>query len=95
MKEHLGKPPLLSKPIAGEKLFLYLVVSGSAASSILVQEDNKVQHLVYYVNKRLLNAELRYPDMEKLVYALIINSRKLRLYFQAHTVEVLTSYPLC
>ena len=43
LKEHLGKPPLLSKPIAREKLFLYLAVSESAASLVLVREDNKVQ----------------------------------------------------
>ena len=77
LKEHLGKPPLLYKPIAGEKLFLYLAVSKSVASLVLVREDNKVQHSIYYVSKRLLDAELRYPDMEKLAYALVISSRKL------------------
>ena len=32
--------------------------------------------------------------MEKLAYALILASRKLRPYFQAHQIEVRTSYPL-
>ncbi|XP_074346871.1 uncharacterized protein LOC141685681 [Apium graveolens] len=32
--------------------------------------------------------------MEKLVYALILASRKLRPYFQAHRIEVRTTYPL-
>ena len=95
MKEHLGKPLLLSKPVAGEKLFLYLAVSESAVSLVLVREDNKVQHPVYYLSKRLLDTELRYPGMEKLAYAFVISSRKIRLYFQAHTIDVLTSYPLC
>ena len=94
LKEHLGKPPLLSKPISGERLFLHLTVSESGASSVLVREESKVQHPVYYVSKRLLDAELRYPDMEKLAYALVISSRKLQPYFQAHTIEVLTNYPL-
>ena len=76
MKEHLGKPHLLSKPISGERFFLYLVVSENAASSVLVREKNKVQHPIYYVSKRLLDAELRYLDMEKLAYALV-SSRKL------------------
>ena len=67
--------------MAGEKLFLYLAVFENAASSVLVREENKVQHPVYYVSKRLLDAELRYPDMKKLSYALVISSRKLRLYF--------------
>ena len=94
LNEHLGKSPFLSKLVAKDKFFPYLAVSESAVSSVLVREDNKVQHLVYYVSKRLLDAELRYPDMEKLAYALVISFRKLRPYFQAHTVEVLTRYPL-
>ena len=36
LNEHLGKPPLLSKPIAGEKLFLYLAVSEGVVSSVVV-----------------------------------------------------------
>ena len=81
LKEHLGKPSLLSKPVVGEKLLFYLAVSKSAVSSVLVREDNKVQHLVYYVSKRLLDTELRYPNMEKLAYALVISTRKLRPCF--------------
>ncbi|XP_074351326.1 uncharacterized protein LOC141690420 [Apium graveolens] len=42
---------------------------------------------MYYVGKRLLDAETRYTSMEKLVYALVIAARKLRPYFQAHRIE--------
>ena len=66
LKEHLGCPPLLSKPIEGEKLYLYLVVFKEAVSSALVKEEDKVQWLVYYVSKRLLDIETRYPKLEKL-----------------------------
>ncbi|XP_074375214.1 uncharacterized protein LOC141716974 [Apium graveolens] len=52
------------------------------------------QSPVYYVSKRLHNAETRYTSMDKLVYALILASRKLRSYFQAHRIEVRTTYPL-
>ena len=94
VEEHLRKPPLLSKPVSGERLFSYLAIFENAASSVLVQEESKIKHSVYYVNKRLLDAELRYPNIEKLTYALVINSRKLWAYFQAHTIEVLISYLL-
>ena len=43
LKEHLGHPPLLLKPIYGEKLYLYLVVSKQAVSVALVREEEKVQ----------------------------------------------------
>ena len=39
IKEHLGHSPLLSKPIEGEKLYLYLVVSEDAVSAALVIEE--------------------------------------------------------
>ena len=73
---------------------MYMAVSDTVASSVLVQEESKVQHPVYYISKRLLDAELRYPDIEKFAYALVINLMEIWPYFKAHTIEVLTSYPL-
>ena len=46
------------------------------------------------MSKRLLDAEMRYPELEKLALALMVASRKLRPYFHAHQIEVLTNYPL-
>ena len=43
VKKHLGCPPLLSKPIDGEKLYLYLVVSEEAVSTAFVTEQEKIQ----------------------------------------------------
>ena len=56
----------MSKPIDGEKLYLYLIVSKEAVSTALVREEKKVQWHVYYVSKRLLDAETQYPELEKL-----------------------------
>ena len=41
-----------------------------------------------------MDAETRYPKLEKLALALVIVSRKLRPYFHAHLIEVLTNYSL-
>ena len=90
----MGCPPLLSKPINREKLYLYLVISKEAISTTLFREKEKVQWSVYYVSKRLLDIETKYPELEKLVLALVITSRKLRLCFHTHSIEVLTNYPL-
>ena len=94
LKEHLGCSPLLSKPIKGEKLYLYLFVSEEAVSTALVREEGKVQWPFYYVSKRLLDAETRYPELEKLVLALVVASRKIRLCFHANVIEVLTNFLL-
>jgi hypothetical protein len=91
LKEYLANPPLLSRPTEGEILYLYLAVSPSAVSSALVQEDSGVQKL-YFTSKALHGAEERYPRIEKLAFALIISARRLRPYFQAHAIRVLTEY---
>jgi len=53
-----------------------------------------VQKPVYYVSEVLHEAKVRYLETHKLIYAIFIASRKLRHYFQAHRVVVVTSYPL-
>ncbi|GJX95220.1 reverse transcriptase domain-containing protein [Tanacetum coccineum] len=42
----------------------------------------------------LQGAELNYPSLEKLVLALFQAARRLRRYFQAHTIRVLTNTPI-
>ena len=90
----MGHAQLLSKPIDREKLYLYLVVSKESVNAALVREEKKVQWPMYYVSKRLLDTETRYLELEKLVLALVIASRKLRSYFHTHSIEILTNYPL-
>ncbi|CAL8148953.1 unnamed protein product [Prunus armeniaca] len=51
LKAYLTSPPLLSKPIPGEDLFLYLAVSNSAVSSALIREELGAQHPVFYIQK--------------------------------------------
>ena len=84
---------MLSAPELDENLFMYLSMSKHAVSAVLLR-DQGVQQLIYYVNKMLINAETRYLPLEKLVLALVHATRKLPHYFQAHTVYVLTEYPL-
>ena len=77
----------------GEDLFMYLSVSKHAMSVVLLR-DRGVQQPVYYISKTQVDAETRYLPLEKLVLALVHTTRKLPHYFQAHTVYVLTKYPL-
>ncbi|KAL5539172.1 hypothetical protein UlMin_044785 [Ulmus minor] len=71
LKSYLGKPPLLSKPHEGDSLILYLAISKGAVSSALVREEDGVQWPIYYTSKSLLDAETRYPEIEKLALALM------------------------
>ncbi|CAH9083530.1 unnamed protein product [Cuscuta europaea] len=94
LKRYLSSPPVLSKPKAGETLFLYLGVSTSAISSVLIREDEGVQKAIFYISKTLREAELRYSPIEKTVLAIVHTVKKLGHYFQAHTVHLLTQQPL-
>ena len=94
LKMYLVAAPLLSSSMMGEELFLYLVVNPHAVSSTLIKEEEKIQKPVYYTSKALKGAEGRYLLIEKLAFALITASRKLRHYFQAHVINVMTDHPL-
>lgn len=87
-------PPLLSKPKPNEKLQLYLSVLETAVSAMLVREDDGKQLSVYYVSKSLLDAEMGYAYLEKLVLPLVMSFMKLRPYFESHPIIVRTNYPI-
>jgi ribonuclease HI len=53
-----------------------------------------IQRPVYYVSEVLHEVKTRYLEMHKLLYAVLIASRKLHHYFQAHRIAVVTSFPL-
>ena len=53
-----------------------------------------VQCLVYFVSSLLQGARARYSGVQKLIFGLIMSSRKLRHYFQAHEITVVTCFPL-
>uniref|UniRef100_A0A804J640 Uncharacterized protein n=1 Tax=Musa acuminata subsp. malaccensis TaxID=214687 RepID=A0A804J640_MUSAM len=94
MKQHLASLPRLASISPGEKLGLYLAASPHAVSSVLVKESSGRQLPIYYVSHVLSGPEERYPPIEKLALALVLSARKLRPYFQAHPVEVITDQPL-
>ena len=89
LKHYLSNPPLLSSSKEGENLYLYLAISTTAISAILIREEDKKQPLVYYVNQAFQGAEAKYPRIEKIAFALIVASRKLRPYFQANPILVM------
>ena len=69
-------------------------------SIILVVERDKpghvykVQRPVYFISEVLGESKARYPQVQKLLYVILITSRKLRHNFRAHKIKVASSYPL-
>ena len=78
LKKYLTQPPLLSPSIRGEKLQLYLAVSNIIVSSALIREEEEVQRPMYYTSQAFQEAEVNYPRLEKIAFALVVASRKLR-----------------
>ena len=95
IKQYLKNPPILVSPEAGDILYLYLAASDIAVSAALFKEcrDAKLR-LVFFVSKSLTDVETRYSHLERAALALRTAARKLRPYFQAHPVVVLTDLPL-
>ena len=94
LKVYLTTAPLLSPSVLGEELYLYLAVSPHAISSSLIREEEKVQKPMYYTSRALRGEERQYPLMEKLAFALVTASRKLRHYFQVHVINIMIDHPL-
>lgn len=63
LKAYIGEPLILSKPIIGETLLLYVATSKHAVSEVLIREENGEQRPIYYVSRSLVDAETRYPVM--------------------------------
>ena len=94
LKNHLHGLPTLARPVIGETLYSYTAASQTTVSTALVREEGNVQQLIYFVSKILLDAETRYSLIEKTTYAVVVAVRKLKPYFDAHQVIVLTDLPL-
>ena len=73
---------------------LYLAVSTTAVSLDLIREECKKQLPIYYVSQAFQGAEPKYLRIEKIAFALIVASHKLRQYFQANPILVMTDQPI-
>ena len=84
LKEHLSSLPKLASPINREKLVSYVLVPEYSLSGVLVTEREKKQLPVYYVSHAFRGSEGNYSEMEKVLFAVVMASRKLKPYFQSH-----------
>jgi hypothetical protein len=102
LKKFLTTPPVLKPPRRAtpnqpvEDLLLYISCTTHMVSTELVVEQTQegqtypVQHLVYFISEVLGPSKMKYPQVQKLLYAVLLTARKLRHYFDNHKVIVVT-----
>ena len=49
---------------------------------------------MYFASEALAGSKLHYSELEKIAYAVIMASRKLRHYFEAHKIIAISDQPL-
>jgi hypothetical protein len=100
LKNILKSPPILTAQTTEEPMLLYISATTRVVSATLVVEreeperSQKVQRIVYFVSEVLSDSKVCYSQMQKLVYAILMTKRKLRHYFDAHPITVVSKYPL-
>jgi ribonuclease HI len=100
LKALLTNAPSLVPPATGEALLIYVAATTQVVSATIVVERREeghallVQRPVYFISEVLSETKIRYPQFQKLLYAVILTRRKLRHYFESHPVTVVSSFPL-
>jgi hypothetical protein len=100
LKDFLSKPPVLTAPRKKEQLLVYLAATTHVVSTAIIVERKEdgyvypVQRPVYFVSEVLSESKTWYQSVQKLLYAVLIISRKLRHYFQQYSITVVTDYLL-
>ena len=71
LKDYLSRPLIMSSSEADKVLYAYIAVAPHAVSLVLIRDDNDIQKPVYYVNKSLYEAKVRYLPLEKAIMAVV------------------------
>lgn len=93
MKKMILELPYLTTPKPKEDMYLYLSAAKEAISGVMLVEMEGRQIPVHYVSRTLHEAEKKYAPVEKLALALLHLSRRLRRYFEAHPIKIITDQP--
>ena len=82
---------VISPPNYHEDFLLYLAASDFIVGMVLVQADiDNVEHVIYYLNHRLVGVELHYPYVERLALAIAFVVHHFQHYIILRTTTVIS-----
>ena len=91
MKRYLLSPPVLTAPVQGKPLILYIATLEGSLGAMLGQVNEQgAETACYYLSRTMVQAEHNYSPMEKICLALSFAVLKLRHYLLAHTVKLIS-----
>jgi hypothetical protein len=97
LKQYLIELTTLTPPSSEAPLLLYVAASQAAISAALVREKQdgqaKKQVPIYFISEVLSPSKKNYTELEKVLYVVLMASRKLRHYFQSYHIIVPSSQP--
>jgi hypothetical protein len=87
--------PTLVPPKSDDVLLLYVSTMNAFISTIIDVERPDAQtevkqQLIYFISEILKDVKTRYPQVQKLLYTVLIMTRKLKHYFMTHFVRVVS-----
>ena len=88
--------PTLQVPVRGQPLLLYLASNSQVIRALLAQKDDEGNEKpIYYVSRALKDIETRYPKRERVCLVVIYASQRLKHYFSAYQILLVTkSHPI-
>lgn len=100
LKRFCQSNPILAAPAKAEPMLLYISTTTQVVIVVMTVEREeqgkvqKVQHPVYYVSEVLSPCKTRYPHYQKTTYGIFMVAEKLRQYFQANPITIISHAPL-